>query len=159
MRKLTIAASVALLMGLAAPAFAGESPAGTSEGQDNVGTTEEPVYQNNNQVDCGSADDAIVDTGQGITVKAAGGADGGAAVVCNEGDAAPVQGRVIAAGDTSGGWVAADGDQDNDQQAQGYARANIGASPGTHCGDTAAHDTDSANPEGPGADCTAALAP
>lgn len=150
MRKMLMAAAAAGLLALGAPAFAGEGPAGTSEGQDNIGTDENPVYQENNQLDCGGADDSqLADTGQGVQLRGEGGAEGGAVVVCNDGDVAPVQGRVIGSGGTSGGYVAIDGDADNDpEQAQGWARVDVGAEPGITCGDVATYQTDSVNSEG-----------
>lgn len=158
MRKMIIAAVAAGLMTVAAPAFADNTPAGTSEGH------EEPVYDadgnqtgtthvEDNQISCGGAEDKTIDTGTGISVNAAGDpAEGGALVVCNEGgNEAPVQGRVIASGGTSGGSVAADGDADNEaEQAQGWARVNVdGDGPAIGCGNTETGDTDSADPAGP----------
>lgn len=154
MRKMLMAAAAAGLLALGAPAFAGEGPAGTSEGQDNIGTTENPIYQENNQVDCGGADASqLADTGQGVQLRGEGGAEGGAVVVCNDGDVAPVQGRVIGAGGTSGGYVAIDGDADNAEQGQGWARVDIGAAPGVTCGNVENHETDSVNSPGSQDEC------
>jgi len=151
MRRLLIAATAAVLMAVAAPALAAEGPAGTSEGSQDPETG---TWTEDNQVSCGTADADDVDTGTGIQVKTAGDQsapqDGGALVVCNDGTTAPVQGRVIAAGGTEGGYVAADGDADNSsEQAQGWARADIGSSPAVGCGDATTGDTDAANPAGP----------
>ena len=146
MRKMLMAAAAAGLLALGAPAFAGEGPAGTSEGQDNIGTSEEPVYQENNQVDCG--DGALAETPNGVQVKGEGGPEGGAIVVCNDGDGAPVQGRVIGSGGPSGGYVAIDGDADNAEQGQGWARVDLGTAPGITCGSVENHETDSVNSPG-----------
>ena len=60
--------------------------------------------------------------------------------ICNDGSAVPVQGRVSASGsqDQGGLTILADGDKDNSQeQAQGFARGDIGTSgPTFRCGET-----------------------
>lgn len=161
MRKVIIAALAVGMMAVAAPAFAGEGPAGTSEGHQEPNTPPDTGTHlvEDNQTKCGTADDKTVDTGKGISVNAAGDPSGGGVVICNEGgNDVPIQGRVIAAGGTSGGWVAADGDADNPEQGQGYARADVSSTPSTRCGDTANGDTDSANPaSGDGVDCLAII--
>lgn len=156
MRKLMIGALTALLVfAVAAPARAADGPAGTSEG---TFDPETETWTEDNQVECGEADADDVDLGNGIMVKTEGDQaapqNGGAIVVCNEGgNDLPVQGRVIAAGDSTGaGYIAADGDADNpNEQSQGYARIDVGpAGVSVVCGDPLTGDTDSANP-GPGA--------
>jgi len=130
MRKILVAAMTAALLAVAAPAFAG--PGGTSE-------------DSTNNVDCNStpATQRVQVPGSGIFISADGNQtapqNGGSLVVCNEsatnnGAPSPIQGRVIASGGTSGGYVAADGDKDNAEQAKGWARLNIGTSPGVVCG-------------------------
>jgi hypothetical protein len=156
MRKMLMAAAAAGLLALGAPAFGQNSPAGTSEGQDVTDPTSgQTSHVEDNQVDCGDGASALVDTTQGIQVRGEGGPEGGAVVVCNEGgNDAPVQGRVIAAGGTSGGWVAIDGDADNQpEQAQGWARVDVGAAPGITCGDVASGQTDSADSTGAQENC------
>lgn len=139
MRRLMIAATAAaLLLALAGPAQADEGPAGTSE--------------EDNQLTCGSADADDVDLGNGIMVKTEGDQaapqEGGALVVCNDGEDLPIQGRVIAEGGTEGGYLAADGDADNpSEESQGYARIDVGSEPQVRCGDLAAGDSDAANPD------------
>lgn len=151
MRKMIIASVAAGLMTLAAPAFAEQGPAGTSEGHPGTVTEEnpEPDYVEDNQVSCGDHEADLADTGTGLRVKGEGGAEGGALVVCQDGSSLPVQGRVIASGGPDGGWVAADGDADNsDERAQGWARVDVNAADGVlvRCGDAAANNTDAANP-------------
>lgn len=140
MRRLLIGIMSAFLLALGAPAFAADGPAGTSE--------------EGNQLDCGAPGDTDVDAGNGVMVKTEGDQaapqDGGAVVVCNDGTDVPVQGRVMGAGGTEGGYVAADGDADNSpEQAQGWARVDVSPTgPAAGCGDTTTGDTDAANPAG-----------
>jgi len=114
MRKLIIAATTAALLSVAGPAFAG--PGGTSEDSANnlscgVGTVAPPP-------------------GTNVQVNTEGGPEGGAAVICNDGAPAPIQGRVIASGSTSGGgYIAVDGDKDNPEQARGWARVDVDTTP------------------------------
>lgn len=81
-----------------------------------------------------------------------GGADqmGGGVGVCNDGSTAPVQGRIVFQGsfEQEGFSVYADGDKDNSpEQAQGWARLDVGTGgPGFSCGD-AAGKRDASNPE------------
>ncbi|MGQ0431098.1 MAG: hypothetical protein ACT452_01675 [Microthrixaceae bacterium] len=144
MRKILVAAMTAGLLAVAAPAFAG--PGGTSEGttQNGKGT---------NEVDCtdGNATGQQANVpGSGIWVKADGtpGGTSGALVLCNDGTTAngaptPIQGRIIASGGASqgGGYIAADGDNSNETQAEGWTRVNIGASPSVRCGGPADANT------------------
>lgn len=159
MRKMLMAAAAAGLLALGAPAFGQNSPAGTSEGQDvpvydESGAQTGTEHVEDNQVDCGDGADALVDTTQGIQVRGEQEGSGGALVVCNEGgNDAPVQGRVIAAGGTEGGWVAIDGDEDNAEQGQGWARVDVGAEPSVTCGDVEAGETDSADSTGAQENC------
>ena len=136
MRKLIIAGLTAGVMTLAAPAFAGTGPGGTSEGQN-------PDGSETNQLDCGTQGRDV----NGISVIGLDGAPSGASgslVVCNDDADYPIQGRVIASGDaaTQEGYVTADGDADNAEQGQGYARVSGG---GAECGDVPSGDTDAAN--------------
>jgi hypothetical protein len=56
----------------------------------------------------------------------AGGPTDGGVGVCNDGDAAPIQGRVVFTGGSSGFTLYADGDKDNSpDQAQGYIRFDL----------------------------------
>ncbi len=149
MRRLLIGIMSALLLSLAAPAFAADGPAGTSEGTYDPDTQ---TWTEDNEVDCGQASDTDVNAGNGVMVKTEGDQaapqDGGAIVVCNDGTDVPVQGRIMGAGGTDGGYVAIDGDATNSpEQAQGWARVDVSPSgPAAGCGDT--DDTDAANPAG-----------
>jgi hypothetical protein len=123
----------------AGPAFA--AVAGTSEGTDPV------TGAGTNQVDCGGPSNNLV-PGAPVTIAGEQTGTGGALVVCNDSASLPIQGRVILTGDTSGGYIAADGDADNtqDPKAAGFVRADIGANPGVRCGDPAGN----LNAENPG---------
>lgn len=150
MRKILVAAMTAGLLAVAAPAFAG--PGGTSE-------------NSSNQVNCNSG----TATGQqqrvpgsGIWVKADGSQSspqsGGALVVCNDaptnnGVPVPIQGRVIASGGTSGGYVAADGDADNPTEAEGWARIDLGTSPAVRCGGAEGGGTNAETPTATATNC------
>lgn len=131
MRKIIVAAATAGLLSLAGPAFAGNS------------TGTQDTENASNDVSCGPANPAV--PGTGVQVNTAGGPDGGAAVVCNDNKEgaqpapvkAPIEGRVIAAGSTTGGgWIAADGDKDNEgTAADGWARVDFGTGgPRVRCG-------------------------
>lgn len=127
MRKILVAAMTAGLLALAAPAFA--DVGGTSEGT-------------NNQVDCGNGSEGTDVGNTGLTiggVKLAPQTPGtaGALVVCNDGFQVPIQGRVILSGDagTKSGYVAADGDVSNADQAEGWARVDLSpGAPVIRCG-------------------------
>ena len=121
MRKIIVAAATAGLLAVAGPAFAG--PHGTSDSENS-----------SNNVSCGG--NATAGPVENIQVNTAGGPEGGAVVICNDSDTAPIQGRVIASGSTTGGgWVAADGDKDNPDQGKGWARVDFGtAAPKVRCG-------------------------
>lgn len=133
MRKILAASMVAALLAVAGPAFAdvaGTGEGGTGAGDNNVNCDKSSTAQRQN-------------VAGGIFIAAEGNQaapqNGGAIVLCNEGNTAngaptPVQGRVIVKGGTGGGYVAADGDKDNDPNAQGWARLNIGTTPGVNCG-------------------------
>lgn len=129
MRKLLIAAVAAGLLAVVAPAFA--DVAGTGEGTDNnVNCDNSATAQRQN----------VPQTGIWVAANGSQTApqNGGALVLCNEGGGpapSPIQGRIIASGNTSGGYVAADGDRDNAAQAQGWARADVSAAgPKVRCG-------------------------
>jgi hypothetical protein len=109
--------------------------AGTREGTVQPDPNQPP--QGTNQVECGSgtvaAGPAVIAT-EGDPAAAS-----GALVICNESSDLPIQGRVIASGSSSGGYVAADGDADNpDEKSQGFARVDINGDGVTvTCGDPA----------------------
>jgi hypothetical protein len=112
--KRTLLFAVAVVLS-ASPAFA-TGPSGSTEGG--------PGSSSYNNVSCGSGTSVA-----GVVLYA--GANG--AEVCNDGKSpVPVQGRVIASTD-QGGYIAADGDKDNTQNAylQGYLRIDRN---GPHCG-------------------------
>lgn len=139
MRKLLIALTAAVLITTGAPAFA-DSPAGTAD--------------RGNDVDCGVADPSSpgVDTGRGLEVRSGGDATtGGAVVICSDDrppGGIPVQGRIIASGSTEGGYVAVDGDRDNDDaRTQGWTRVDVSAGgPIVRCGGAKGGGYDAANP-------------
>ena len=115
MRKIIVAAATAGLLAVAGPAFAG--PQGTADSENS-----------SNNVSCGAGSPGSV-AGTNVAVNTAGGPEGGAVVICNDGAPAPIEGRVIASGSTTGGgWVAADGDKDNPgTEADGWARVDFGS--------------------------------
>lgn len=93
-------------------------------------TSEEPpdevTGEESNQVSCdGEAGADALDQEQGsirVTAGGDGSGSGGYLVVCNDGEDAPVEGRIYGEGNaTSGGALCADGDADNDDSAQGWA--------------------------------------
>jgi len=113
--------------------------AGTSEG------TDPTTGKGTNDVSCGAGTAAagpVVIAAQGDPTSASGGL-----VVCQETSDLPIQGRIIASGSSSGGYVAADGDKDNpEEKSQGYARVDInGGGVTVTCGDPAG-DLNAENP-------------
>lgn len=128
---LTVVAGMLLLAG---PSRA--DTAGTSEETTTTDANGNPVTTYNNEVECGEG--VAGDPTGGVAVIAAdGGPEGGALVVCSD-DNQLADGRVIASGGTSGGYIAADGDKSNpNEQSQGWARVNVSSSPTVQCGDSA----------------------
>ena len=107
------------------------------------------VYDND--VECGAGTEAPTPVGTATISPNGDPASGGELEACTD-DGSVLQGRVIASGGTDGGYVAADGDQDNSQeQAQGWARVDVSPSgPAVSCGSTTGN-LDAVNP-GPGDD-------
>jgi hypothetical protein len=90
-------------------------------------TTYKGTYYSND-VKCGKGGQDL----QAAQLYAAGGPTDGGVGVCNDGDTAPIQGRVVFQGNSSGATVYADGDKDNSpDQAQGYIRFDLGGSGGS----------------------------
>jgi hypothetical protein len=113
MRKLALVAILALA---AAPSISGaHGPSGSHEEDGSPAVWD-------NQVSCGNG----TDTPAATLYAGTNGVE-----VCNDGAVVPVQGRVIATTD-DGGYVAADGDNNNPGQAAGWARVD---SSGVRCGD------------------------
>ena len=126
MRKLTLTAGLALALGLGGSALA-DGPGGSHEEDlvcDEFGNC---TTQWDNQVTCGTNNDV-----GGTDVYAA---ENGVEV-CSDSADLPIQGRIIATTD-DGGYVAADGDGDNPEEAQGWARLD---GSGARCGDIATDD-------------------
>jgi hypothetical protein len=89
----------------------------------------------NNQVTCNESDVGAA----GVIVDAGGDPDAlsGGAGVCNDGDTAPVQGRIVAGGseDHGGVFVYADGTDGNEPPADGWVRADATTDgPNAGCG-------------------------
>jgi hypothetical protein len=85
-----------------------------------------------NQVACADGQDV-----NGIKVYA----DSGGAEACSDASETGPEGRIIVSSD-QGGYVAADGDADNPEPANGYARLD---SDGLHCGDESNEDSTQAD--------------
>jgi hypothetical protein len=135
MRKALVALLAAGMLAITAwvPAMAHTAGTGEETTDDQGNTT----YSN--QVDCGDTNQLpagpVVVNGEQNEAGT-----GGEIAVCQETADLPVQGRVIAAGDAqSGGYVAADGDADNQpEQATGWARVDVSGDGVTvRCGDPA----------------------
>jgi hypothetical protein len=122
-----------LVLTASAPAWADTAGTG-EETTDSQGNT---TYTN--QVECG--DTNLLPAGPVVVNGAQNAAGtGGELAVCQETADLPVQGRILAAGDAqSGGFVAVDGDADNQpEQATGWLRVDVsGAGPTVRCGDAA----------------------
>ena len=115
-----------------------QEPPGPGECGANVATYQGHVWDNDVRCNAGGTEAGPT----GVKIYQAGSptnADGGVGI-CNAGGTVPVQGRVVAAGNSEGGYVYADGDKDNaNEQAQGYARVDgkFGPSaPTVRCGDS-----------------------
>ncbi len=131
MRKKIIALlAIGMLAGFISPAF-GHSANGSHE-EDTV--DDETTWDN--QVTCAEPDadegdvpDVETPLGGVYTTGDPEAASGGAEVCADEdNEAAPIQGRVLAEGSADGGgFIAADGDADNEQaeQLQGWARVDV----------------------------------
>jgi hypothetical protein len=153
-----VAALVAGLFVVGAPAFAdtddpsnNNTASGSNEQHQECAADGTCTWVYDNDVKCGEGNDVPTPIGT-ATISANGDpSSGGELEACTD-DGSALQGRVIASGSTDGGFVAADGDQDNSQeQAQGWARVDVGPSgPSVSCGSTSGN-LDAVNP-GPGDD-------
>ena len=135
MRRTTIVGIAALgLLALMGPALA-ETESGSHETHEECTTDPETneetcVTVNDNDVKCGEGNVADEPTPVG-TLTVSGNGDpttqNGELEVCSEDSQDVLQGRIIVGGDaSSGGYVIADGDQDNPEEGTGYARADVG---------------------------------
>lgn len=146
---LTVVAGMALLAGpsMAHVAGTGETETTTTDANGNQTTTYE------NKVECGQGIGGDPTNGVAV-VNAEGDPSGGSLVVCSDDDTL-IDGRVIASGGTSGGYIAGDGDNSNPAEAQGFARVNLNGSPSVQCDDDTDPQTaaEHAGPEDDQGDC------
>lgn len=112
-RLMIFALVSAFALALGGSAFAGTGPGGSTE--------------TGNQVECGSGDEAA-----GLDVYA----DSNGVETCNDDGDFPVQGRIIVSDE---GYVAADGDADNEAPFDGFLRVGV---TGTGCGNGGQDSTD-----------------
>ena len=136
-RRLKLAMSLLLATLMLAGPVAAHDFTGSEERKNSRGKT---VYTNN--VRCNRK--ATADAGGVKVYHSQTGTTSGGIGVCNDGtgplgSVAPIQGRAVAKGSTSGGAVYADGDRNNpNEQSQGFARADgkfNGTAPTVRCGD------------------------
>jgi hypothetical protein len=163
MKKTLIALGVVALVGLGGSALAstpytgssedGRQPCPENQGDASGAAAEQCTYDGDgqldpagqdyapNQVTCDNDNPTSLSVPVGtITVTGAwgGGAGGstgsGTLEACD--DSGAVQGRIIATGSDAdgGGYIAADGDHDNPDEARGWARVDLSADPGVRCG-------------------------
>lgn len=141
MRKLKLVAmlsALALTLGMGS-ALAHSQNGSSEEVQDSEGNT-----THTNNVTCGEASEADPANGEagdvetplvGVYTDGDAEAASGGIEVCNDGsgtpeelsDVPPVEGRIYAQGSAEdGGTIAADGDQDNQEEIQGWAALDVG---------------------------------